>query len=480
MTLTLEQREKLRLAGYSETKINVFEAQRAMKIAESKPKPTGMEKAGKVGETLGNIFGGNKIGEAIGTGVARRDVESGKNDIELADYSSLSPQAIERLRAKGVPITEEEQRAEIAQGIKGPSGKEIAGDAVQIGLNFVGGGAAKGLKGVSLAKKVATGAAVGYGYDVSTGLKEGNSVGESLVPGVGSIVGGAIPLVGAGLNAAGKATSKLANKTVDKLTPDSASIMDRVARLKPTDATKFKKLAGKSHGEYLRETGNFGTPEKIIENEAKKFAKSIKSVDKTLAKLKGTFKDGSIDDALNGILDKAKSTSGANVKSPYLKRVTELLEKNNKVGLDMTEINEVKRLFEKNVKLGYNKLTNGDMVERATNIDNALRKWQVSKAKELGFKNIDKLNKQTQLSKFIVDKLGDQVVGKNGLNGVGLTDWIMLSGGDPPAVGGFLTKKVFSSNTVQSKIAQMVNKGKIKGQIKPNLSKPQSPRLPKK
>lgn len=479
MTLTTEQRAKLKGAGYSDSKINAFEAQRAIKQSQVKPK-TGMEKSGKVGETLGSIFGGNKIGEAIGTGVARRDVESGKNEMDLVDYSSLSPQAIERLRAKGVPVTEEEQRAEIAQGIKGPSGKEIAGDVAQIGLNFVGGGAAKGLKGVGLAKKVATGAGIGYGYDVSTGLKDGDSVGKSLVPGVGTAIGGAIPLVGAGLNAAGKATSKLANKTVDKLTPDSASIMDRVARLKPTDATKFKKLAGKSHGEYLRETGNFGTPDKIIESEAKKFSKSVKSVDNTLAKLKGNFKDGSIDDALNGILDKAKNTSGANVKSPYLKRVTELLNKNNEVGLSMTEINEVKRLFEKNVKLGYNKLTNGDMVEKATNIDTALRKWQVLKAKELGFKNIDKLNKQTQLSKFIIDKLGDQVVGKSGLNGVSLTDWIMLSGGDPTAVGGFLTKKIFSSNTVQSKIAQIANKGKIKGQIKPNLSKLKPPRLPKK
>ncbi len=261
----------------------------------------------------------------------------------------------------------------------------------------------------------------------------------------------------------------------EKLMPKSPEIMNRVARLKPTDATKFEKLAGKSHGQYLTDTGNFGTPDKIIAKEAQKFAKSLQNVDDAFDKLPGVYKNGSIHDALTELAKKAKAESGANIKSPYLQRVGELQAKLNGTGLTMKEINEVKRLFEKNVKLGYNKIMSPEKVVQATNIDSSLRKWQVRQAQELGFKNIAELNKQTQLSKFIIDKLGDQVVGQSGLNGMNLTDWIVLSGGNPTAVSGFLTKKFFSSKAVQSKIAEMLNKGTPKGQIQADLiSTPES------
>jgi hypothetical protein len=133
----------------------------------------------------------------------------------------------------------------------------------------------------------------------------------------------------------------------------------------------------------------------------------------------------------------------------------------------MSEINEVKRLYEKEVKLGYNKLTNGDKVQQATNIDDALREWQVQQAKDLGFTNIDELNKQTQLSKFLINKLGDRIVGKASSNGMDLSDWIVLSGGNPASIAGFLTKKFFSSAIIQAKTAELLSGGQKTGQITP-------------
>lgn len=263
-----------------------------------------------------------------------------------------------------------------------------------------------------------------------------------------------------------------------KIVPTSPEIMNRVARLKPTDATKFEKVAGKTHGEYLTETGNFGTPDKIIANESTKFAKSIQAVDDELAKLPGIYKDGSVSDALKMLLEKSRKVSGENIKSPYHNQVKEWVTKYNAGGLTMSDINQVKRLFEREVKLGYNKLTNADAVQKATYVDNALRTWQVKQANQLGFKNIAELNKQTQISKFLINKLGDQVVGQSGLNGVSLTDWIMLSGGDATSITGFLTKKFFSNKAVQAKIAEMLNKGNIKGQVVPDIGPSQVKQLP--
>ena len=262
------------------------------------------------------------------------------------------------------------------------------------------------------------------------------------------------------------------NAVTDKITstivPESAGIMNRVARLTPKEATQFEKLAGETHGEYLTRTGNFGAPDKIVTNEAAKFTSSKASVDAELAKLNGLYKNGAIDDALNGLLEKAKAESSPNVKAEYLDEVTALKSKyDNQGGLSMADINQVKRLYERKVKLGYDRLLNGEKIAQATNVDSALREWQVNQAKELGFTNISELNKQTQLSRFLVNKLGDQIVGKTGLNGVSLTDWIMLSGGDATSVAGFLTKKFFSSKNVQAKIAEMLNQAEIEGQVLP-------------
>ena len=254
--------------------------------------------------------------------------------------------------------------------------------------------------------------------------------------------------------------------------PASAAIMNKIARLKPTDINEFERLSGKTPGQYLVDTGNFGTPDKIISTEATKFAKSKAMVDSEMAKLPGVYKYGAVEDALNGLLETAKNTSTPNVPSSYLGEVNSLVEKYKSGGLTMEEINQVKRLYEREVKLGYNKVsTPSETIKRATNVDNAIRNWQISKAKDLGFNNIQELNKQTQLSRFIVDKLGDQVIGQSGLNFNNLTDWIVLSGGNPEAVAGFLTKKFFSSRAVQAKIAELLNVGQpVKSIISPDVN----------
>jgi len=165
------------------------------------------------------------------------------------------------------------------------------------------------------------------------------------------------------------------------------------------------------------------------------------------------------------------------VQSPEAGRITQLRNKLNTEGLDMSEINEIKRLYERNVKLAYNKLNNADAVELATNLDNRLRDWQVKQADMLGFENIREMNKQTQLARFISDKLGNQLIGKSGLDGMNLTDWIMLSGGDPTSVGGLITKKFFSDPGIQSKIAQYLSKSEKALPIKPKLGETKLLRL---
>jgi hypothetical protein len=317
-------------------------------------------------------------------------------------------------------------------------------------------------------------------YDTDQSFKD-------TIDAVGNIVrlGGDVSTVLDSANFAANVTNKVIRKVKDaapdviapikekvsSMTADaSPQIMNRVARLKPTDMTSFEKMSGgQTVGDYLSNTGNFGAPDKIITNEATKFTNSIQAVDSELAKLPGVYKNGAVTDALDGLMEKAGSVSGNNVKAPYYTQVQDLLRKNASTGLTMDEINIVKRLYERNVKLGYSKLLNADKIEQATNIDSAMRNWQVDQAAKLGFTNISELNKQTQLSKFLINKLGDQLIGQAGLNGVNLTDWVVLGGGNPSSVAAFLTKKFFSSKAVQAKMAEFLKQGGTTGPVKANV-----------
>ena len=83
----------------------------------------------------------------------------------------------------------------------------------------------------------------------------------------------------------------------------------------------------------------------------------------------------------------------------------------------MSEINEVKRFYEQNNKLTYGKdITAGEKSIRATNIDNAVREWQIKTAEENGFDNLREMNKETQASKFLLDKLVKNENGRLGNN----------------------------------------------------------------
>lgn len=264
--------------------------------------------------------------------------------------------------------------------------------------------------------------------------------------------------------------SKVGNKITENLSTAPESIMNKVARVTPKEAQTFKSMTGKDIGTYLTEKGNFNSPSKIVTTEAETFTKTLADKEATLAKLKGNFKSGVIDDTLQALKDRAIETSSKNVKAPYLKQVEDWITKAKSTGLTMEEINNAKKLFEREVKLGYNKLTDAPKIKQATYLDDALRTFQDETASKLGFTNIKDLSKQIQASKFIVDKLGNKLVSNDLLNGVSLTDYIILAGGEPSSVGAFLTKKIFSNKGIQAKIAKALSNKEVKAPVKANYS----------
>ena len=360
------------------------------------------------------------------------------------------------------------------EDFQGRTWKQIAGDvagvALDVGTTLTGLGAVKAIKGLSTGQKIlkgaTTGAKYGTAYGAIGGLQEDKSLfgiaGSAALGGVGgAVLGGGLTALGIG---AGKAYNAIKEEGLKGLLPKSEGIMNRVARLTPKQAVDFKKLAGESHGAYLARTGNFGTPQEIIEKEATKFTNSLNEVDSALAQLPGTHSSSQLTTVLNDLVEREIKIG---VPSQETALIGRLASKNKGIGLTMSEANQIKRIYERTVKLGYQREQNAIGIARSTRLDNALRNWQFKKAEELGLKNLPQLNKQTQLSKFIVDKLGTQIGGKTGNNAITLTDWIILSGGDPTAISAFFAKKFFGNKRIQAGFAKALS-GEAKGAITAN------------
>lgn len=221
-TITFENGTKVKFNG-NPTPQDVEEVANKLGLNKSSTAPTPAPApkktfAQKAGGVLDSIFGGGTIGDAIGTGIAKNQAQQGQGVVE-ADYSKLSPEAIQRLQAKGVPTTATAQRQETANSIKGPSAGQVLGDVGRVALNFVPAGKAAtgagvGLKALGVGARaakpianIATGAGIGYAGDVTSKIASGSE--NPLTPGMGTGIGAglsALPYVG---RLAGKAANEV-------------------------------------------------------------------------------------------------------------------------------------------------------------------------------------------------------------------------------------------------------------------------------
>ena len=161
-------------------------AQQPQQSANYQPKQDGLKTAGNIADFL---FGGKKIGEAIGTGIAQGKFGSG----------------IQKF-VTGQDLTPEQESLVTA----GPTRKEIVGDVARVGLNFTPYGKATGALTSRLAQEglkrsakplanIAVGAGTGYAMDVAENARQNKE--NIYKPGAGTLVGGGLATLGSGASA---------------------------------------------------------------------------------------------------------------------------------------------------------------------------------------------------------------------------------------------------------------------------------------
>jgi hypothetical protein len=105
-----------------------------------------------------------------------------------------------------------------------PTNKEIIGSAGMTAMNVLSGGLAgragnvveganalsKGAKLAKFGGTVAKGMATGYGFDVASNLEQNKGTAESFKPGMGTVLGGSLPVVGKGIKLSGNVVKHVA------------------------------------------------------------------------------------------------------------------------------------------------------------------------------------------------------------------------------------------------------------------------------
>lgn len=196
--LTLEQKQKLKSAGYSDDKISAFESQRAIKNPEQS-KPTK-----SLGEKVLGFTGGEKIAQGLGQAMANPEISKQIAETQQQQFTIQGNllKAIKEKKEKGgdvsrlenalsllnQDITDTGAGAEKLMNQKELTGKQVVGDALQLATTVAGAGTyGKGAAGMtSFVRGKALPSAV-------EGITKASSVGKGIVQGAktASIAGGA-------------------------------------------------------------------------------------------------------------------------------------------------------------------------------------------------------------------------------------------------------------------------------------------------
>lgn len=164
----------------------------------------------------------------------------------------------------GATIAKTMAKPEEKPFVQFPTGKEVAGSALQLGANFVpGAGELKGVGGLAkLGIRTGLGLGTGYALDVGSKLQQDKPTGEAVTPGIGTAVGGALPVAGAGIGYASRVIGRLFKGLGSGISGVSTKTLDEILN--------NPKVAQKAT-DKLAKSGNF----KIIEENAKTLVNGV-------------------------------------------------------------------------------------------------------------------------------------------------------------------------------------------------------------
>lgn len=201
---------------------------------EAKKSTSTGQKILDAGTTVSNFFGGKGVADTFGSEIAK----IGKSKQEKDFISSSQPTV-----------------------------KQTVGSGIQLGANFLPGAGV----GAKLATKAAVGAGTGLAFDVGSKLQKG----ETPTPGIGTAVGGALPVAGAAIG--------LGTKIVGRLLKGLGSGLSGVSTKTIDSIVENPKVAQKAT-DILTKNGN----SKVLEQNSKQIVNGISTIRQQARKFFGS------------------------------------------------------------------------------------------------------------------------------------------------------------------------------------------------
>lgn len=225
--------------------------------------------------------------------------------------------------------------------------------------------------------------------------------------------------------------------------------VQNINRMTKKQQEKFVDIAWEDQWEFMNKRKL-----KNIDDLAEHLTNNLKQVDEAMETIEWRFKSKALDNVVEDVVKYATDT-----EDPTLKRLQELYNKNKEWWLEMDEINEIKRYYERTNIFDYLKSKQSKKARKSTNRDTALREWQYKMAEESWLDNLPELNKETQLTKYLLDNASWWQNGIKWNNDISLTDWIVAAwwGLSPQSIASLVGKQVYQSSWFQNKLVDVYN-----------------------
>lgn len=383
-------------------------------------------------QKAGNFLGVNKFAQSLAgtvrvlSGSVAQDIktqEEQSNNLQKITYAFKNEQDPERkarlrqlmetqLKTPGLSATEISSELNLTP-------KEIYGSAANVALNIATPGAFKGSKAAVLAKN----AALGGGFGAASGLEKNRDISGI----AGSTVGGA--LVGTAIGGAGM-LAKAAKDFVGTKVPEW--MMNKAVRPALEDLKKNVKFGTKTLGRELLDEGVKGGPKKLLEIADTKLSSLEDDLQRVLTNPEFANKVITKDKIAPYLTDLIEQKAGTPGMSGDVQRIKKIFDSVPE-SMTISEANLMKRRIYKELRDVSYKLD-----AKLNTKANVLRQVATALKTEIedtvGGNIVKDINKKLSIYGRLENSMVDQLAREMRNNGIGLTDAILLAGGDTTSI----------------------------------------------
>lgn len=297
--------------------------------------------------------------------------------------------------------------------------KEIYGSAANVALNVATPGAFKGGTAAVLSKN----AALGAGYGLASGLEKNRNTSGI----VGSAVGGAA--VGAAIGGAGL-LAKAAKDFIGKTTPEW--IMTKAVKPALQDLKKNVKYGSDTLGKQLLDEGVKGGPKKLLEiadNKTTELENQLQDVLNHPGVSEARITRDKLVPYVKELVEQKAGTPGM---SGDVKRIKNLLDSLPE-SMTLPEANQMKRNIYTELKDMAYKL-DAKLGVKAATLKQVARGLKTEIENSVGGTVVKDINQKLSIYGRLENSMVDQLARNMRNNGLGLTDAILIAGGEPTSI----------------------------------------------